>query len=337
MASRPEYVHINLNGNEIQNVLLERLAAHPAAVEGRIYYNTTDKIPYIYNGTSWVDLEGGVKTLVDDGNGIVTVTNIGGAYTINFDPVDIDHSAITDDEIAKHRTINDAATSATDLFSAEKILQLFNNASSSAQWQVSALSYVADNTAAPATEVSGDRYVLSHDGGVPHIDYDGAIAGDIVEFDGAVWVADTPALGTHIAVQDDNTAVYLWVGAAWQKQEWENTPDATEAVAGKIRIATVAEIVTATDNTIAVTPAGLDTVPYNTTYSGAVIWTGSVGNYSAIINPATHGLSAARLLVQAYVNDVQAGFEISCTAAGIVTISANTNPSNTEIVITGAH
>lgn len=48
---------IDLNGNEIQNVLIHKLAAAPASpVEGQIYHNTTDHKAYMYSGSAWVDI-----------------------------------------------------------------------------------------------------------------------------------------------------------------------------------------------------------------------------------------------------------------------------------------
>jgi hypothetical protein len=92
----------------------------------------------------------------------------------------------------------------------------------------SALDYVVDNTAVPPTEVSGDVYVLSHDGGAPHANYDGASAGDIVEFDGSVWVATTPTTGTRIGVDDEpNVAFYLWGGSSWTAKYEESTTAST--------------------------------------------------------------------------------------------------------------
>jgi len=91
------------------------------------------------------------------------------------------------------------------------------------EWQDSALDYVTDNTQAPATEVEGDRYILSHDGGSPHADYDGASAGDIVEFNGSTWDAITPTTGMIISADDETDGIYLWTGSAWTKKYYEST------------------------------------------------------------------------------------------------------------------
>ena len=91
------------------------------------------------------------------------------------------------------------------------------------EWQDSALDYVTDNTGAPATEETGDRYVLSHDGGAPHADYDGASAGDIVQFNGSTWDATTPTTGMLISIDDETTSIRQWSGSAWSQKYFEST------------------------------------------------------------------------------------------------------------------
>lgn len=98
------------------------------------------------------------------------------------------------------------------------------------EWQESALDYITDNTAAPPTEVSGDRYVLSAAGGTPHADWDGADAGDIVEFNGSTWVQTNPALGMFISIDDEPNLLYYWGGAAWTTKSFESTTASTGLV-----------------------------------------------------------------------------------------------------------
>lgn len=53
--SIPFLNNINLNKNELQNVLLHKLASAPGTpVAGQVYYNTTDNKGYLYDGTKWV-------------------------------------------------------------------------------------------------------------------------------------------------------------------------------------------------------------------------------------------------------------------------------------------
>lgn len=56
MATKSILVHLNLNGNEIQNVLAQKLATAPANPSaGQFYFNTTDNTLYVYNGTAWMN------------------------------------------------------------------------------------------------------------------------------------------------------------------------------------------------------------------------------------------------------------------------------------------
>lgn len=59
MAKKNFLVDIDLNGNELQNVVMQNLAAHPSNPKaGMHYYNTTDNTEYFFNGTEWVNAAG---------------------------------------------------------------------------------------------------------------------------------------------------------------------------------------------------------------------------------------------------------------------------------------
>lgn len=50
--------NLDLNKNELQNAILQPLAAAPSnPKEGQIYYNTTDKKVWQYNGTTWLAIQ----------------------------------------------------------------------------------------------------------------------------------------------------------------------------------------------------------------------------------------------------------------------------------------
>jgi hypothetical protein len=48
--------HLNLNGNELQNGVIQNLATAPLnAKAGQMYFNTVDETLYVYDGTQWVN------------------------------------------------------------------------------------------------------------------------------------------------------------------------------------------------------------------------------------------------------------------------------------------
>lgn len=66
--------NVNLNRNELQNARVQNLSAAPSdPVEGLIYFNTTDKEFYIYNGTAWKAFADASGTMVTHGNEFHTV------------------------------------------------------------------------------------------------------------------------------------------------------------------------------------------------------------------------------------------------------------------------
>ena len=88
--------NLNLNQNEIQNAVIQPLAVAPSnPKEGQIYYNSTDKFIYRYNGTAWGPIgvvyqqgstTGAVITGLDN-NGNVTTTNVVGLTLTGYTPV----------------------------------------------------------------------------------------------------------------------------------------------------------------------------------------------------------------------------------------------------------
>ncbi len=80
------------------------------------------------------------------------------------------------------------------------------------------IDYIINNTLAPPSETDGNRFILAFDGGAPHANWDGASAGDIVEFVTDTWVATTPLEG-YIAYVDDDDKDALCIddgGASWE-------------------------------------------------------------------------------------------------------------------------
>lgn len=87
---------LNLNKNQLQNAVVQPLATPPSnPVEGQIYYNSSDKFIYRYNGTDWGPIgvvysqgstTGAVITGLD-ATGKVTTTNVTGLTLTGYKPV----------------------------------------------------------------------------------------------------------------------------------------------------------------------------------------------------------------------------------------------------------
>jgi len=118
-----------------------------------------------------------------------------------------------------------SANDAVNLSQLQAVQSLIENF----EWQESASNYITDNTVGPTggQETLGNRLVLSHDGGTPAVGYDGASAGDIIEFDGASWVATTPTLGTFVSMDDEPSLLYYWGGSSWSTKYFEATTAST--------------------------------------------------------------------------------------------------------------
>jgi hypothetical protein len=92
---------INLNKNELQNAVVQNLASAPGTpAQGQIYYNSTtgDKSIYFWDGTSWIDVGGDIRSvtagagLTQTGTRDITI-NVGQGVGIqvNADDVQLKH------------------------------------------------------------------------------------------------------------------------------------------------------------------------------------------------------------------------------------------------------
>ena len=88
---------INLNKNELQNAVVQKLATAPSTpAEGQIYYDSTvgDKSIHVYNGSSWVSVGGDITGVnITAGTGLTgSVSTTGGQHTqtINLEDTSTD-------------------------------------------------------------------------------------------------------------------------------------------------------------------------------------------------------------------------------------------------------
>lgn len=163
---------------------------------GQIAYSNDLTDFYIFDGTEWILLSGSISglTYTSDSRNPNTSDN---TYTVPT--LWVDTSANTG------YLLTDVTTGIATW------IKLSNNQLGDAQDSVLS---IAVSTSAPPTEVNGDRYILDSSG-TPNAAWDGASQGDIVQFDGATWVALTPSEGTFCEVEDEDT-VYIFI-TSWVK------------------------------------------------------------------------------------------------------------------------
>ena len=71
--------NLDLNKNQLQNAVVQVLATAPSnAVEGQIYYDSSDNNIYFYNGTAWASFSGDITSITSTTAAQLTVTNPNG-------------------------------------------------------------------------------------------------------------------------------------------------------------------------------------------------------------------------------------------------------------------
>lgn len=164
--------------------------------QGQVSYVNDVSNFYIYDGSDWILLSGSISavTYSVDSRPPTTADN---TYVVPH---------VWTDDVAKTNYMLSDVTGGIATW-----LKVSNNQLGDAQDSV--LSF-AVSTSAPPTESTGDRYILDSSG-APDAGWDGAAQGDIVQFDGATWVAFTPSEGTFCEVEDEDT-VYIFI-TSWVK------------------------------------------------------------------------------------------------------------------------
>lgn len=338
--------NIDLSKNEIQNVVIHKLAAAPASpAEGQIYYNTSDERYYLRTSSTWKDVTGRLDdiltgtnaiTITDNGDGTLTIdianansSNAGLMSSADKDKLDGATSAATPSTLVQRDASGDASfneinvsqgtvTTAPTLANHIATKGYVDNLVSSGVNIIGVID-ASTNPDYPAATAVGDAYHISVAGRI------GGGAGELVEpGDLVVATAINPG-GDQATVGDD------WIIMQ------TNTDQATETVAGVIRIATQTETNTGTDDETAVTPLKL------ATYVSALITAGKyaadVGNGAATSIAIVHALADEDVNVQ--IRDTTTKELVECdvvvTDANTVTLGFTVAPASNayRVVIQG--
>ena len=120
--------NIDLNNNQSLNMVVQHLASDPTAVEGKIYYNTTNDVLKVCLGSTWTELSSatGDITSIVDGAGLTGSSLSSGAATLNVGSgtgitVNANDVAITAGGVGTTQLANDGVT-------ADKLANSINSA-----------------------------------------------------------------------------------------------------------------------------------------------------------------------------------------------------------------
>jgi hypothetical protein len=189
----------------------------------------------------WLSIVGGTAAVELNGIGAQSGGNDAGASAVGIDASTIEHSTNTNlqsvledyDATIGKLYVSGADTTLGNLFekidnTGTDIFVQITGAGGNEKVKISftgggarqrACLDIVDGTASPPTEVSGDRYILDTSG-TPIAAWDGAAENDIVEFNGSVWVADSPEEG-WIAWVDAENYDYRFIDDG--SPQWEKT------------------------------------------------------------------------------------------------------------------
>ena len=98
----PFLSNIDLNRNQALQLVLHNKTSDPSpAVEGQVYWNSSENKAYVYNGSAWINIGGDITRVnITAGNGLTgTVDTTGGEHTQTINAVGGDGITVNADEI----------------------------------------------------------------------------------------------------------------------------------------------------------------------------------------------------------------------------------------------
>ena len=348
-------VNLDLTKNQVLNIALHNLASAPSSpVQGQIYYNTTDKAVYYWDGLAWVSVSGDITEVIA-GAGLIGGGNTG-AVTLDLNP---DNTTIeVNSDVVRIKDLGVSTAKLADL--AVTTLKLADNNVTFAKIQDIAtmtligrvaagsgdpeqVTIVNDNTLATATATniatagSIKAYVDNRIANLGNLE-GGFAAGSSVNFPAAAggtkagdyWYVTSAGTVQGVVLNIGDVLIAAidaaspTVAANWIFLE-SNRDQATETVKGVAEIATQAETNTGADDSTIVTPLKLKTYLDNRTGGYAA----NIGNGSATSFVVNHALNAIDVVVQVKENPSLELVitDVAITDANNVTVSFSTAPA----------
>lgn len=277
MANKKFLVDIDLAKNQLLNAKLQNLASHPTVTSfdaGFVYWNTTDNLAYVWDGTQWTDFSKTNLSLAtadpntvgidnDSGTGVIlpAVTQSDAGVMTSADKTRLDKTVLTDDSTVKPSSYwswvldedNMISNSDTKLATQQSIKAYVDAAVATADaFTIKGGIDCSLNPDYPAAD-AGDAYRVTVAGKI------GGASGIVVQSgDLIICFVDATASGSQAVVGND------WI------VEQTNLEAASETVPGYVELATSTETQTGTDNTRAVTPSGLQSKIATETAKGII-------------------------------------------------------------------
>lgn len=285
--SKKFLTNLDLTKNQILNVAIHNLSSAPASpVLGQVYFDTTDKRIYFWDGLAWVDMSGDIQDVLggagltaSSSNDVVTLdVNVDSAtIEINSDTLRIKDLGVTTGKLADSAVttlkINPNAVTFAKIQQLNNLTVIGNVSGASANAaEVTIITDMANSSSSSlATSTAIKTYIDANVGSL------GNLEGAWSAASGSFPVGSSPVAGTkagdywYVSVAGTVDSVAFNVGDVivakvnaasttiatdWIQLE-VNRDQATTTVLGLVFLATNAETQTGTDVNKAVTPASL--------------------------------------------------------------------------------
>jgi hypothetical protein len=246
-------VNLDLAKNQILNAAIQNLSSAPSSpVQGQIYYNTMDYRIYFWDGTSWVDMSGDIRSVVggsgltgNESNGIVTLdVNVDNTtIEISGDWLQVKNGGITSakiNDLSTDISMNAGTTAIPTAYAVKAYVDSITGGIGNLEggWDVT-LYMSFPTTLIPGATKKGDYWYAT-------------TAGTISSYPNSTNVN----IGDVMIATIDNASQYD--ASQWIVLE-TNRDQATENILGLVRIADQTTVNSGVDDTEAITPLKLKT------------------------------------------------------------------------------